>query len=305
MGTSFWVNRELGLPPDARGRRANRLVRQSRAVWRNRMPTTTGSRRGDKARRAIEKVTTKLERLTVTYVPVSMLQPNAYNPNRQSAHDFELLLRSMEDNGFTVPIVVRAESNVIVDGEHRWRAARQLGMHDVPVVYVTQSDQQAMLATLSHNRARGSEDVELTAALLRDLQQLGALDHAQDSLMLDDSEIRLLIDNVSAPDALAGDDFSAAWEPAPRSDGHLADGAHTSLTDAGADAVRSREAALAAAHTEQEREQARRDNRVYRVALVFSGDEADVVQRVLGERAAVTILALCRDRLAADAGNPG
>lgn len=261
-----------------------------------------------KGRAAVARRFASLERLTITYVPIDSVRPNSYNPNRQSQHELELLLRSIEDNGFTQPIMVRRDTNEIVDGYHRWTAAGMLGLTEVPVVYVDHDDVQARIATLGMNRARGSEEVELTAALMRDLQALGALDTVSDSLLLGDDEIRLLIDNVSAPDVLAGDDFSAAWEPNRSSDDHIADGGATSMTDGGGAAIRAREDALRAARTEQEREQARKDNRVYRVSLVFSGPEADVVQTVLGDRPAVAIVALCQQEQArtahADAAAP-
>jgi ParB/RepB/Spo0J family partition protein len=255
----------------------------------------TISRRAEaKGRKEVEKKTTRLQQLDVVYVPTADLRPNSYNPNRQSEHDFELLLRSIEEDGFTVPIVVRQESNVIVDGEHRWRACQVLGIAEIPVVYVSQSDEQAMVSTLRHNRARGSEDVELTAALLRDLQELGALEHAQDSLMLSDDEVALLIDNVAAPDVLAADDFGPAWEPGASVAQHAGETDRMAMTEGGALAVQQREAALAAAKTEEERRRAMEENRVYRISLVFSGDEADVVQSVLGDRPAVALLALCQ-----------
>lgn len=258
-------------------------------------PTSRAQRKG---RKAVAKQVTRLERLDVVYVRVEDIRPNAYNPNRQTDRDFELLLRSIEDNGFTVPIVLRQGTNVIVDGEHRWRAAQVLGMAEIPCVHVTQSDEQAMAATLSHNRARGTEDVELTAALLRDLQALGALDHVKDSLMLDDDAVRLLIDNVPAPEMLAGDEFGDAWEPNAGGGDHHDDDNHVSQTKDGTSALHSRERALAAAKTSQDRAQAFKENQVYRVSLIFSGEEADVVRAVLGDRPAVALVALCRERAA-------
>ena len=171
--------------------------------------------RKSKGEAAVAKAANALETLVVEYVPVADLHPNDYNPNRQSDHDFELLLRSMTEDGFTQPIVVQREGNSIVDGEHRWRAAQKLGYESVPVVFVDMTPEQMRIATLRHNRARGSEDIDLASSVLRDLQQLGALDWAQDSLMLDDTELARLLEDVPAPEALAGEEFSAAWEPTP------------------------------------------------------------------------------------------
>ena len=129
-----------------------------------------------KGKKQVEKLASQLERLVVEYVPIGSIAPNEYNPNRQSEHEYKMLLDSMRDNGFTQPIIVQRTSMQIVDGEHRWRAARELGYTEIAVVFVDMSPEQMRIATLSHNRARGQEDVELTAELLRDLEKMGALD---------------------------------------------------------------------------------------------------------------------------------
>ena len=148
------------------------------------------------AKKEIVKNNVVLDNLDVIYVNVNDIKPNAYNPNRQSEHEFELLCRSIEEDGFTTPAVVRKQDMVIVDGEHRWRAAQSVGMLEIPVVLVEMTDEQMKIATLRHNRARGEEDAELAAAVLRDLAKMGALDEAQDSLMLDDVEMKKLLDEI-------------------------------------------------------------------------------------------------------------
>jgi ParB-like chromosome segregation protein Spo0J len=246
----------------------------------------------------IDKQAATLERLTVEYVEIGRCKPNSYNPNRQSDDEHELLMRSIREDGFTQPIVV-ANDYTIVDGEHRWRAAATLGMTEIPVVVVPMEAAQARIATLRHNRARGSEDLMLTAEVLRDLQKLGALDWAADSLMLDDVELQRLLDDVPAPEALAGDEFSDAWVPARAADGDVnVDGQINRNTVASAtpeaiEAQRAAERAMTAAHTEEERIQIRRDQDVYRLVITFSGEQGSLVKRVLGDQPASMILQLC------------
>lgn len=250
-----------------------------------------------KGQAVVEKQAVQLERLQVQYVATSSIGPNEYNPNRQSDHDFELLLKSMREDGFTQPVIVHEGSRQIVDGEHRWRAAQVLGMQEIPVVMVDMTPEQMRIATLRHNRARGSEDVELTAQLLRDLEKLGALDWAQDSLMLDDVEMQLLIDDVSAPDALAGDEYSEAWVPSSDATEGLTtttSGKDIAMTQQAAAQLRDREARIAAARTEEDRAAIRRDTSVYRLSLVFTAGEAEVVKAVLEPEPAVRLLALCQ-----------
>lgn len=262
-------------------------------------PASSGRVKKDKGRKAVEKKANALGRLEVVYVPIETLKPNAYNPNRQSEDDFELLLRSMEEDGFTQPIVA-LQDDTIVDGEHRWRAARELGLKEVPVVHVDMTPEQMRIATLRHNRARGAEDVDLSAQVLKDLAELGALDWAQDSLMLDDAEIQRLMDDVSAPEALAGEDFSDAWVPAERTETEYTTTAgpselQVSQTPEAADALRESERALAKAKTEEERAAIRKDANIFRLNLAFAGEEADIVKKALGNSPASTLLQWCQE----------
>lgn len=271
----------------------------------------------DKGHKVIEQTSSRLSRLTIEYVPIDSITPNDYNPNRQSEHDFDLLLKSMEMDGFTQPILVLRDTRKIVDGEHRQRAARALNERarkqgqpepyaEIPVVLVDMPQAQAYLSTFRHNRARGSEDIELAAAILRDLEQLGAIDWAQDELLLDDIEIQRLLEDVSAPDALAAAEFGQAWVPegthhADSQDGHEREiggaPAYEGMTASAADRQRVGEIALAAAKSDEERQAALRDRAIYRIALTFTDDEAQVVKKVLGDRPAERLLEMCRKEL--------
>ena len=265
-----------------------------------------------KGRRAVDKTISTLKRLTVEYVSVDEIHPNEWNPNRQSEHDFELLLRSMEEDGFTQPVIVGLDGK-ITDGEHRWRAAKVLGYADIPVVRVDMSPEQMRISTMRHNKARGSHDIELEAELLRDLQQLGAGAWAQDSLMLSDAELNRLIADIGAPDALAGTEFSDAWIPekftAEERDIIRGDGAGLTeeqvdgegeksiraLSQSAADHLRVREKLIKEAKTEQDRIAARADREVFKISLVYTGDEAALIRRVLGPTPAQGLLDLCRE----------
>ncbi|MEX2430290.1 MAG: ParB N-terminal domain-containing protein, partial [Dehalococcoidia bacterium] len=282
-----------------------------------------------KGRRAVEKTTRALQRLVVEYLPIGDVRENPYNPNRQDDHEFTLLQKSMEEDGFTQPVIItpvteehladpkfhaaadfRVGALVIVDGAHRWRAARLLGYQEIPVVRVDMGIAQMRIATLRHNRARGSEDLQLSVDVLRDLQTLGALEWAQDSLGLDDLEIQRLIEDIPAPDALAGESFGQAWAPktsetvALEQDVVEGQDRAVALTPSAGDALRTYETRVAAAKTEEERQAARRDANVYRLVLVYTAQEAESVRSVLEPQPALKVLHLCqleRQRTAAPA----
>lgn len=258
-----------------------------------------------KGKKEIIKKNKTLERLSIKYVPIDSIKPNEYNPNRESEFEFDLLLRSMKEDGFTQPVLVQKD-NRIVDGEHRWMAAKQLGYKEIPVVFVDMSSEQMRISTLRHNRARGTEDVELTTAVLRDLERLGALDWAKDSLKLTDVEVQRLLEDIPASEALAGIDFSKAWEPLDSSlnknttitENECSTGRVGEATTVQAyDLMRKREEAIRNAKSNEDLEQIKKENMVYRFSLVFSNEEVDIVKKVLGDKPAEKILEMCKKEL--------
>jgi ParB-like chromosome segregation protein Spo0J len=251
--------------------------------------------RRQRGQAAIEKQNERLDTLSIEYVAPSDIAPNDYNPNRQNDHEFTMLCRSITEDGFTQPVLVGSDGN-IVDGEHRWRAAQELGLEAIPIVRVPMAGAQARIATLRHNRARGSEDVELSVAVLRDLEQLGALDWAADSLDMTDQELNRLLEDIPAPESLADEEYTEAW--VPDRDGSMDAGDSTAVgsdsTPAALEANRDMERRIREARTAEERAAAARDRDVYRVVLSYSGAEAEVVKGVLGDTPAVRLLTMCQ-----------
>lgn len=259
----------------------------------------------DRGKREVEKKAKALTRLQVEYVALGELRPNSYNPNRQSERDFELLCKSMTEDGFTQPVVALLKDKIIVDGEHRWRAAKKLGYEQIPVVFVDMTPEQMRISTLRHNRARGSEDVELSAELLRDLRELGALSWAQDSLMMDDEEMRILLDDVPVPDELAAEEFSESWgysqNPSRIStDANEKDVFSGKVVEAQSESMVAFTAEVQGkvekAQTDEERFELLREyeKNVYRLAISFTGEEAKLVKNILGARPAVRLVELCK-----------
>ena len=271
-----------------------------------------------KGRAKVKKENQRLEALQVQFVDASKIIPNSYNPNRQSDTEFELLRRSMEEDGFTQPIVcVKGDTKDtyrIVDGEHRWRCAQKLGYTEIPIVITPMSIEQARIATLRHNRARGSEGIELSAQVLRDLEKLGAIDWAKDSLMITDAELTKLLEDIPAPEALAGEEWENAWLPTQETSDspqykemETADGTLIrSLSVEALEKQRDLEKRLVAAKTEEERQMAHKESKFHRVNLVYADKEAKIVKYVLADNPAQKFLDMCIEeykKMAADDAN--
>ena len=246
----------------------------------------------------VEKGNVVLDKLEIIYVPIDSIIPNAYNPNKQSTHDFELLCRSITENGCTQPIIVQKATHEIVDGEHRWRACSKLGFEEVPVVYTTMSPEQMRIATLRHNRARGEENAELAADVLRYLVEGGFLEEAKNSLMLDDIDVKRLTEDLQTTEL---EDFSADITPemlGPSGSGLSAVDTASGRIDTTADNTRAKEQLLATAKATEETSFKRADDGVFRLVLFFVGEEANVVREVLcssSEGHAAMVFELCRE----------
>lgn len=111
---------------------------------------------------------------TLQWVDRDKLTGNAYNPNKVSEENLQLLIQSIQTNGWTLPIVVRPDYTII-DGFHRWTVAgreplKTLLGNKVPVVIVAHTDEaEDMYGTITHNRARGTHLLEPMKAIVKKL----------------------------------------------------------------------------------------------------------------------------------------
>lgn len=68
-------------------------------------------------------------------VSVDELIPYAKNPKDHNDKDLDLIIKSIERNGWGDPILVCPETNEILSGNGRYFAARKIGLKEVPIVY--------------------------------------------------------------------------------------------------------------------------------------------------------------------------
>jgi len=98
----------------------------------------------------------------VWFVAIDKLVPGRFQPRKK--FDKETLVelaQSIKENGILQPIVVRkrtAGGYEIIAGERRWRAAQIAGMHEIPALIKTFSDQEALQMALIENIQR--EDLD-------------------------------------------------------------------------------------------------------------------------------------------------
>lgn len=175
----------------------------------------------------------------VVWIDREDLFSNSYNPNKVAPPELKLLKQSIMNSGWTQPIVIR-ESKEIIDGFHRWTVSSDPDIHKltggkVPTVTIKDiNEDEQMMATIRHNRARGTHGVSPMSTIVQKLKDEHGLDHKELNglLGMEDEEINRLYEKGSielirrhSEESKTGkyedlrqewakkNDFGEAWEP--------------------------------------------------------------------------------------------
>lgn len=107
-----------------------------------------------------------------TWEDIDSLRPWDKNPRKNDGEPVDRVAKSIERFGFASPIVARAQDRRIIAGHTRWKAARKLGMTQVPVRFVPLDEDQAAAFALADNRLTEITpwDDEGLAEVLRELE---------------------------------------------------------------------------------------------------------------------------------------
>jgi len=118
---------------------------------------------------------TKPKSLRFLWVSADKLVPNQWNPNTQTKEMYEKTKNSIKEFGFVAPVIARPlpDGNFeIIDGEHRWKAAKELGLTQIPIIVCEGLDEPTIKRlSLALNRLHGEDDVLKLADLMSDLLQ--------------------------------------------------------------------------------------------------------------------------------------
>lgn len=89
-------------------------------------------------------------------VDINDIQVNDWNPNVEDATTFNDLVDNIKENGFAQPLEVAEVEGAyrIVDGEHRWKAAKLAGLTELPVMIVDWDEDTQMMQTVAMNVLR-------------------------------------------------------------------------------------------------------------------------------------------------------
>lgn len=193
---------------------------------------------------AINEIKRKLLAISpFTYEPVDCVQwvkeelviANDYNPNTVAPPEMELLHTSIEEDGYTQPIVVYKHDGIyeVVDGFHRNRVGKEYTdikerIHGYLPVTIINDDRHEkadrIASTIRHNRARGKHRVEAMSDIVIELKRRNWSDKKIGrELGMDADEVLRLTQITGLAEMFADKDFSEAWEVDNYDDSDLTD----------------------------------------------------------------------------------
>lgn len=157
----------------------------------------------------------------ITWIDRNELKPNNYNPNVVAPPELKLLKISILEDGWTQPIVVNSDYSII-DGFHRWTVSGHKEIYDltdgkVPVVIVeNKTKDDKMMATIRHNRARGTHLVLAMSDIVTEMVNNGLSgEEIMLRLGMEKEEVTRLLYKAGIPksDVFKDAEFRKAWTP--------------------------------------------------------------------------------------------
>jgi ParB family chromosome partitioning protein len=113
----------------------------------------------------------------VQSLPLSSISPSPLQPRQDfSTEQLSELVESIRERGIIQPLIVRRGNGTyeLIAGERRWRAAKQVGLEEAPVIVREASDREVLELALIENLQREDlnpiEEATAYARLHRDFQ---------------------------------------------------------------------------------------------------------------------------------------
>jgi ParB-like chromosome segregation protein Spo0J len=158
----------------------------------------------------------------VIRVPVEKIQANSYNPNRIPPPEMKLLIRSILEDGYTMPVVcyyiADDDRYEIIDGFHRFLAMKtcpEIAKREsncLPVSVIDKPLSERMASTIRHNRARGTHNIDLMVDIVARLTEAGWNDDwIMKHIGMDADEILRLKQINGLASLFTPEKFSKSW----------------------------------------------------------------------------------------------
>lgn len=161
----------------------------------------------------------------VLWVKQDIVHSNDYNPNTVAPPEMKLLEHSIQEDGYTQPVVTyqKAENDYeVVDGFHRNRIGKESEIVNqrirgfLPITIINQwrtERKDRIAATIRHNRARGVHGIEPMANVVTQLYFNGwSNKRICKELGMEKDEVLRLKQFTGLGTLFENRDFSKAWE---------------------------------------------------------------------------------------------
>lgn len=160
----------------------------------------------------------------VLWVPQEKVIANDYNPNSVAPPEMKLLERSIEQDGYTQPIVAWGVDGrfEVVDGFHRNRVGRECanikervkGHLPLSIINAEREGRgDRISSTIRHNRARGKHQVEAMSDIVIELKRRNWSDErVSRELGMEQDEVLRLCQITGLADLFSNQEFSQSWD---------------------------------------------------------------------------------------------
>lgn len=151
-------------------------------------------------------------------VPVEKIIFNDYNPNSVAPPEMKLLQHSIEEDGYTQPIVSyyneKIDKYIVIDGAHRMKnGLHKFKLPYLPLVALEKDEKERMASTIRHNRARGEHNVTQMSNIIAEMVLLG-WDNEEIGIHLGMSqdEVLRLKQNTGIAEIFKDHEYNKSWE---------------------------------------------------------------------------------------------
>lgn len=160
----------------------------------------------------------------VQWVLNTEVQANDYNPNTVAPPEMKLLELSIQEDGYTQPIVSwqRGGAYEVIDGFHRHRVGKESkaiqkrinGYLPLVVINKNRTDKHdRMASTIRHNRARGKHGVDSMSDIVVELKRRNrSEDWIAEHLGMDADEVLRLCQVSGLAEMFSNTEFSKSWD---------------------------------------------------------------------------------------------
>jgi len=138
----------------------------------------------------------------VEIVDPETLTTDGDNPNEQSDEMFGLLCENMRQKGWLGNHIVADTDGLIADGEHRWRAAQEIGLEEVPVKFYDIDDAERRLWRQELNKISGDHDTKRDALEYDYLLNSGKSDAVNDLVSATNEDLDELLAEIKVDNSL-------------------------------------------------------------------------------------------------------